>query len=192
MTTTAKKKGAASAATDPRHAHPNPAKDLEMNMHAYITSPDVRTIDLTALIELRNDLYHAAALCEALHYAMESCRVANGLPELVMTIENAIDGAAERIHEQTFAPSKPGAFAKAASGYHDALAALNAHDGDDKELQRLSAAFDVIRDRVFAFRPSTMEEVAQKAAFIAKHHDDAEGMNPSRLQQLLESMGASA
>ena len=160
-----------------------------MNMHTHITAPDVRTIDITALIGLRNDLYHAAALCEALHQGMENANVANGLPELLLTIENSLDGIAERVHEQTFAIN-PGAFAKAASGYHDALAALNAHEGDDKELQRLSAAFNLIRDRVFKFRPSTMEEVAQKAAFLAKHHDDAEGMNQSRLQQLLESMVA--
>ncbi len=41
MTTarTIKTKGAASAATDPRHAHPNPCEDQEMNAHATITPP---------------------------------------------------------------------------------------------------------------------------------------------------------
>jgi hypothetical protein len=102
MTGLQKKKGAASAATDPRHAHPNPCEDLEMNMHLLTTSPNARTVELTALIDLRNDLYHAAALCEALHQGMENARVANGLPELLLTIENAIDAAAERVHVMTF------------------------------------------------------------------------------------------
>lgn len=61
-----------------------------------------RTIDLDVLIEHRNALYHAAALCEALHQGLEHLEVANGLPELLLTIENALDAAAEQIHLLTF------------------------------------------------------------------------------------------
>lgn len=67
-----------------------------------------RRIDLDVLIEHRDELYHAAALCEALHCGMEGAHVANGLPELLLTIENAIDGAAERIHLLTFPEREAG------------------------------------------------------------------------------------
>lgn len=63
---------------------------------------ETRSVDLAALIDHRDELYHAAALCEALHQGMENARVANGLPELLLTINNAIDAAAERIHVLTF------------------------------------------------------------------------------------------
>ncbi len=68
---------------------------------------ETRTIDLAKLIEHRNALYHAAALCEALHQGLEHLEVANGLPELLLTIENSIDAAAEAVHVLTF-PEKAG------------------------------------------------------------------------------------
>jgi hypothetical protein len=80
------------------------------------------------------------------------------------------------------------AFSLAARGYHDAYRAINEHMGDDETMDRLVAEFGAIRDRVFAFRPATMEEVGQKASFLAHHYDDAEGMNDDRMRQLFESL----
>jgi histidinol-phosphate/aromatic aminotransferase/cobyric acid decarboxylase-like protein len=63
---------------------------------------DTRTIHLDALIKLRDEIYHASALCEALHHAMENVAVANGLPELLQTINNTLDAAGESVHILTF------------------------------------------------------------------------------------------
>lgn len=68
----------------------------------------LRTVSLDDLIETRNQLYHAAALCEAMHQCLEHLEIANGVPELLLTIENAIGKAAEQLHLATF-PEKAGA-----------------------------------------------------------------------------------
>lgn len=65
-----------------------------------------RTIDLAALVAIRDDLYHAAALCSALGLAMQGAGIVNGLPELVATIENDIDAAAEAVHVLTFSDGR--------------------------------------------------------------------------------------
>ncbi|MEI5679560.1 MULTISPECIES: hypothetical protein [unclassified Mesorhizobium] len=73
-----------------------------MNDRKHITWSNPRSIDPTVLSDIRDELYRAAALCEALHHAMDGARISNGFTELLLTVENVIDGAAERVHVLTF------------------------------------------------------------------------------------------
>ena len=73
--------------------------------------------------------------------------------------------------------------------YDPAIAAYRtACENDPGDPEAESDAYDAIRDRIFAYRPTSMSEVAEKAAIMLDIYDDGEGMNENRLKQFLQSL----
>jgi len=81
-------------------------------------------------------------------------------------------------------------FADLAKRYDEAQQVLNVTDSDGDDWGPRERVFDALRDAAFAFRPTSMDEVADKATFLASRWDDADGMNPERFRQLFCSLGA--
>lgn len=63
-------------------------------------------------------------------------------------------------------------------------------DIDPAKEDELDAVFSAARDRIFEYRPTSIEELADKAAFLSTRWDQAEGMNRNRIRQLFVSLGA--
>ncbi|RWM76493.1 MAG: hypothetical protein EOR81_22850 [Mesorhizobium sp.] len=77
--------------------------------------------------------------------------------------------------------------------YDAAYAAWTAEldrDIDPAKEDELDTVFSAARDRIFEFRPASIEELADKAAFLSTRWDQAEGMNRNRIRQLFISLGA--
>jgi hypothetical protein len=61
-------------------------------------------------------------------------------------------------------------------------------DVDQAKEQKLEAAFDALRGQIFDYRPASMADVAEKAMFLSTRWNDAEGLNPNRIQQMFVSL----
>ncbi|PAQ10522.1 hypothetical protein [Mesorhizobium temperatum] len=63
-------------------------------------------------------------------------------------------------------------------------------DIDPAKEDELDTVFSALRDQIFKYRPASIEELADKAAFLSTRWDQAEGMNRNRIRQLFISLGA--
>lgn len=126
----------------------------------------------------------------------------SALAMIARDLAERVNASADACHTRVIADARAkkevavvsgAAFAEMCQAYdvalHDWRNELD-RDADPAKEQELDAAFDALRGQIFDYRPASMAEVTEKAAFLSTRWNDAEGLTPNRIAQLFASLGA--